>query len=81
MRAMALAMVFVLPLGGCATPRLKSACGESKSYNRRDLPPEQGLFTGPDGVWTIYRNDADEPEPEGAAGDCEGGEDRSRGER
>jgi hypothetical protein len=27
------------------------------SYNRRELPPSPGLFTGPDGTWTLYRND------------------------
>lgn len=63
MRALALAMAFALLLGGCMNrPPRKDRSGEV-SYNRRDLPPEPGLLTGPDGVWTIYRNNAD-PSPD-----------------
>ena len=58
MRATAMLFAFALALGGCMSrPPTHDRSGEV-SYNRRDLPPEQGLLTGPDGVWTIYRNDA-----------------------
>ena len=61
MRALTLAMSLALLLGGCMNrPPQHDRSGEV-SYNRRDLPPEQGLLTGPDGEWTIYRNNADEP--------------------
>lgn len=61
MRALALAMALALLLGGCMNrPARRDRSGEI-SYNRRDLPPEQGLFTGCDGVWTVYRSDADTP--------------------
>ncbi len=64
MRALALAMALALLLPGCMNrPARKDRSGEV-SYNRRDLPPEQGLFTGPDGVWTPYRNDVDPPPDE-----------------
>ena len=74
MRALALAMALALLLGGCMNrPPRKDRSGEI-SYNRRDLPPEQGLFTGPDGVWTIYRNNADEPPAPCGTARHEGGE-------
>jgi hypothetical protein len=49
-------------LGGCIAPRAhppKAESTEKISYNRRELPPEQGLFSGPDGNFTIYRNHAE----------------------
>ena len=60
MRALAAALAAIL-LGGCARRR-RSAEGRGRgeaSYNRRELPPEQGLFTGRDGECTVYRNDAE----------------------
>jgi hypothetical protein len=64
-RALATALGLALALAGCTSrPPSHDRSGEV-SYNRRDLPPhEPGLFTGPDGVWTVYRNDApEEPAP------------------
>ena len=80
MRAPALAIVLALLLGGCMNrPPHRDRSGEV-SYNRRDLPPEPGLFTGKDGVWTIYRNNrapagaggAEEDGCEGPSADCDG---------
>ena len=71
MRAVALAIVLALLLGGCMNrPPHRDRSGEV-SYNRRDLPPEPGLFTGKDGVWTIYRNNPDGAPAGGRAGDAE----------
>jgi hypothetical protein len=71
MRTLTLAIALALLLGGCMNrPARKDRSGEV-SYNRRDLPPEQGLFSGPDGSWTIYRNNPDEPRC-GASPDEEG---------
>lgn len=61
MRALAAVLVASL-CGGCIAPRAhppKREGAEKVSYNRRELPPEQGLFSGPDGTFTIYRNDAE----------------------
>jgi hypothetical protein len=60
----ALALTAAFALGGCMSrPGSHDRSGEV-SYNRRDLPPnEPGLVTGPDGVWTVYRNDAPEEPP------------------
>lgn len=61
MRALAAVLVASL-CGGCIAPRAHAPKGEGAdkiSYNRRELPPEQGLFSGPDGNFTIYRNDAE----------------------
>jgi hypothetical protein len=70
MRAPAVACALALALAGCAgsTPE---PVEKPASYNRRELPPAPGLFTGPDGTWTLYRNDgaraAPAPAPEAAA--------------
>jgi hypothetical protein len=61
MRAAALALALALGLA-CAAPGPAPKPAPGAGYNRRELPPEPGLFTGPDGVWTIYRNDEDRPE-------------------
>jgi hypothetical protein len=61
MRGAALVWALALPLAACAAAAPREEGGPRPSYNRRELPPEPGLFTGPDGVWTIYRNDEDEP--------------------
>jgi hypothetical protein len=61
MRGWALALAAALLLGGCTSrPPRHDRSGEV-SYNRRELPPSQGLFSGKDGVWTVYRNDVAEP--------------------
>ena len=66
MRTLALTLAAALALAGCTSrPAQHDRSGET-SYNRRELPPAQGLFTGSDGVWTVYRNDAppkDAPRP------------------
>jgi hypothetical protein len=64
MRALAAATACALLLGGCAagapaTPEKAAKNAPVGGYNRRELPTAQGLFTGKDGVWTIYRNDAE----------------------
>ncbi len=60
MRAIALALLSVLLLAAACTsrPARHDRSGEI-SYNRRELPPASpGVFTGPDGTWTVYCNDA-----------------------
>ncbi len=61
-------------------PARKDRSGEV-SYNRRDLPPEPGLFTGPDGVWTVYRSGTDRAPAPAEGGAKEEEKDRSTGER
>jgi hypothetical protein len=61
MRGLALAAALALSLAACVAPGPRQAPPPGTSYNRRDLPPERGVFSGPDGVWTIYRNDEDRP--------------------
>jgi hypothetical protein len=65
MRALAAAATLALLLGGCAAagPGPKDERGEKISYNRRELESRPGLFTGKDGVWTIYRSDGPPPPP------------------
>lgn len=65
MRALAATTALALALGGCAGGAQPKPAekGEKVSYNRRELPPAQGLFTGKDGVWTIYRSDGPPPPP------------------
>jgi hypothetical protein len=60
MRGLAITIVIALPLSGCAMHQPRAA-PEPASYNRRELPPTDGLFTGPDGSWTIYRSHEDPP--------------------
>jgi hypothetical protein len=62
MRALRHAGVLALALFACAgsTPE---PVEKPASYNRRELPPSQGLFTGPDGSWTLYRNDVERAAP------------------
>lgn len=62
MRAPLHAAVLALALFGCAgsTPE---PVEKPESYNRRELPPSPGLFTGPDGTWTLYRNERAAPAP------------------
>jgi hypothetical protein len=64
MRALGTAAALAL-LFGCAssTPAPKSERPEKRSYNRRELESRPGLFTGKDGVWTIYRSDGPPPPP------------------
>jgi hypothetical protein len=67
MRLLALAAAGLL-LAGCAMPAPapppKAGPEGKASYNRRELESRPGVFTGRDGVWTIYRSDADRPPPE-----------------
>jgi hypothetical protein len=66
MRGVALALAAALLLGGCTSRPARHDRSGEVSYNRRELPPSPGLFTGEDGVWTVYRNDvvrAPEPPP------------------
>lgn len=58
MRAQAVATLFALALAGCAGTTPEPA-EKPAGYNRRELPETQGLFSGPDGSFTVYRNDAD----------------------
>ena len=66
MRALAAALAGLL-LAGCvapsAAPPPKAGPDGKVSYNRRELESRPGVFTGRDGVWTIYRSDADAPPP------------------
>jgi hypothetical protein len=63
MRGLALALAAALLLGACMSrPPRHDRSGEV-SYNRRELPPEEGLFTGPDGTWTVYDNAPDREDP------------------
>lgn len=65
-RALATATACALLLGGCVAPAAHPPKSEREgkiSYNRRELESRPGVFTGPDGVWTIYPNDADRPAP------------------
>jgi hypothetical protein len=62
MRGMVVASALAALLAGCAAHAPEPI---------EKLPPSQGLFTGPDGAWTVYRNDAERaatppPEPEPA---------------
>jgi hypothetical protein len=59
MRRLAVAAIAPILLWGCASPAPAPEAGaaDKTSYNRRELEPRPGLFTGRDGVWTIYRND------------------------
>lgn len=65
MRALAAAIASALFASGCALPRPAPDDHDGEtSYNRRELEPRPGLFTGSDGEWTLYRNDAAEPPPQ-----------------
>ena len=66
MRGVALAVAAALLAGGCTSRPARHDRSDEISYNRRELPPSPGLFTGEDGSWTAYRNDvvrAPEPPP------------------
>lgn len=66
MRAAAAGAALALLLGGCVAPSAHPPKSEREgkiSYNRRELESRPGVFTGRDGVWTIYRSDADAPPP------------------
>jgi hypothetical protein len=60
MRALGVALVVASLLCGCMSrPAQKDRSGEP-GYNRRELTHAQpGILTGPDGTWTVYRNDAE----------------------
>ena len=58
MRALALALALSLPLA-CASQAPPRDAAPPGGYNRRELPPTDGLLTGPDGVWTIYQSGTD----------------------
>ena len=62
MRPAIVAMVVALLLCGCMSRPPRSDPNDEVGYNRRELPPAQGLFTGCDGVWTVYGNNPDRPE-------------------
>jgi hypothetical protein len=65
MRALGAAALALL--GGCAastpTPAPVGEPAAKPGYNRRELESRPGLFTGKDGVWTIYRSDGPPPPP------------------
>jgi hypothetical protein len=65
MRAPATGTALALLLGGCAAPvpAPQDERGGKISYNRRELESRPGVFTGRDGVWTIYRSDGAPPPP------------------
>ena len=68
MRSLALAGVAALATVACALPPPASpAADEKPGYNRRELEPRPGLFTGPDGEWTVYRNGSPKPAPKPSA--------------
>jgi hypothetical protein len=52
------AAVVSLQAGCLSRPAQRDRSGEV-SYNRRELPPEPGVFSGRDGVFTIYSNTED----------------------
>ncbi len=56
MRGLALMTALAAGLVGCAGSAPQPA-EKPVSYNRRELAPTDGLFTGSDGEWTVYRND------------------------
>ena len=63
MRGWLLLLVAVSLLPGCLSrPAQRDRSGEV-SYNRRELPPEPGVFSGDDGVFTIYSNEPRPAEP------------------
>jgi len=63
MRALVWTIAAALLLPGCmARPAQRDRSGEV-SYNRRELPPERGVFSGDDGVFTIYSNERRPAEP------------------
>ena len=60
MRGTTLGLCLALALAGCAAAHAPEPIRDRPaSYNRREMPPQQGLLTGPDGEWTLYRNDED----------------------
>lgn len=64
MRIFALALIATLLAGGCMSRPARHDRSGEVSYNRREMPPEQGLFSGPDGEWTV---EADTPPPDDSA--------------
>ena len=60
MRGATLATCLSLALSGCAAAHAPEPIRDRPvSYNRREMPPQQGLLTGSDGAWTLYRNHED----------------------
>jgi hypothetical protein len=72
MRAALAAVAFVSLAAGCShLPKQAYEKDATPGYNRRELDdPRPGLFSGQDGAFTVYRNEADravEPPPPPAA--------------
>lgn len=53
-------------LGACMSRTPRHDRSGEKSYNSRELPPAQGLFTGPDGVWTVGGGGSRTADPDAA---------------
>lgn len=60
-----LLLALVGSLAGCAM-HAPEPPDKPASYNRRELPPQQGLFSGPDGVFTVYQSGEAAAAPSGA---------------
>lgn len=50
-------MAIALLVGGCASGAPEC---QRISYNRREIPPGPGVFSGPSGTYTIYRRGDDD---------------------
>jgi hypothetical protein len=73
MRGALLAVGIAVSLAGCAAQAPRNERGEKVSYNYREvLPGSPGVFTGPDGVWEVYRRGgAAKGAPADAHGACD----------